>query len=146
MLEIVASHHFMQFQGKLMNQSSENDKKKIVLGLTLAHLTQIRTPKFFFKNLASSVTRYHGQLSSCTISEKTNDPILRKLSDGQTDESDFIGRCPTNVERPIREINLLINMQINISSCRTSGHYFSLSIQRLLWDLLGSKNASSTHP
>ena len=33
------------------------------------------------KNLASSVTRYHGQLSSCTIS----DPILRKLSDGQMD-------------------------------------------------------------
>ena len=58
---------------------------------------------FFFKNLASSVTRYHGQLSSCTISEKTNDPILRKFSDGQTDghtdKSDFIGRCPTNIER-----------------------------------------------
>ena len=55
------------------------------------------------KNLAPSVTRYHGQLSSCTISEKPNDSILRKLSDGQTDESDFIGRCPTNVERPIME-------------------------------------------
>ena len=41
-------------------------------------------PVFFFKNLASSVTRYHGQLSPCTISEK-NDPILRKLSDGWTD-------------------------------------------------------------
>ena len=48
------------------------------------------------------------QVSSCTISEKTNDAILRKLSDGrtdgetdgQTDESDFIGHCPTNVERP----------------------------------------------
>ena len=52
---------------------------------------------FFHKNLASSFTRYHGQLSSCTRSEKTNDPILRKLSgrqmagwtnglrDGQTD-------------------------------------------------------------
>ena len=39
---------------------------------------------FFPKNLAASVTRYHGQLSSCTISEKTNDPILRKLSDGWT--------------------------------------------------------------
>ena len=25
---------------------------------------------FFFKNLASSVTKYHGQLSSCTLSEK----------------------------------------------------------------------------
>ena len=69
-------------------------------------------PIFFFKNLASSVTRYHGQLSSSTISEKTNDAILRKPSygrteglkdgrtDGQTEESDFIGRCPTNVERP----------------------------------------------
>ena len=68
-------------------------------------LTQIRTAFFFpQKNLAPSVTRYHGQRSSCTISEKTNDPILRRLSDGrtdgQTDESDFIGRCPTNVERP----------------------------------------------
>ena len=58
-------------------------------------------PNFFKKNLASSVTRYHGQLSSCTISNKPNDPILRKLSDGRTDgqtggltdESDFIGRC-----------------------------------------------------
>ena len=61
----------------------------------------------FFLNLAFSVTRYHGQLSSCIITEKTNDAILRKLSDGRTDwqtdgqtgESDFIGRCPTNVER-----------------------------------------------
>ena len=63
--------------------------------------------KFFLKNLASSVTRYHGQLSFCTIPEKTNDPILRKLGYGRTDkrtegqknESDFIGCCPTNVER-----------------------------------------------
>ena len=56
------------------------------------------SPKFFVKNLASTVTRYHGQLS-----EKTNDPILWKFSDrrtdGQRDESDFIGRCPNNVER-----------------------------------------------
>ena len=42
-------------------------------------------PILFLKNLASSATRYHGQISSCTISEKTNDPILRKLSDGRTD-------------------------------------------------------------
>ena len=38
----------------------------------------------FFKNLASSATRYHGQLSSCTISAKTNDPVLRKLIEGRT--------------------------------------------------------------
>ena len=33
--------------------------------------------------------------------KKSNDPILRKLvMDGQTDQSDFIGCCPTNIERP----------------------------------------------
>ena len=42
-------------------------------------------PFFFFKNFASSATRYHGQLSSSIISEKTNHPILRKVSDGRTD-------------------------------------------------------------
>ena len=56
------------------------------------------------KNLPSSATRYHGQLSSCTISEKTNYPFLRKVSDGrmdgQIDESDFIGRCPFNLQHP----------------------------------------------
>ena len=62
------------------------------------------------KNLAPSGIRYHGQVSSCSISEKTNNLILRKLSDrrrrpdwqtnGQTGKSDFIGCCPTNVERP----------------------------------------------
>ena len=52
--------------------------KKQVLGLILDHLTQIRAARIFFlENLTSSVTRYHDQLSSCTISEKTNDPILR---------------------------------------------------------------------
>ena len=39
---------------------------------------------FFFKNLPSCV-RYHGHLSSCIISEKTNNPILRKPSDGRTE-------------------------------------------------------------
>ena len=42
-------------------------------------------PKFFFKNLAASLTRYHGQLLSCKIPEKTNDSVLRKLSDGWMD-------------------------------------------------------------
>ena len=42
--------------------------------------------QFFFKNMSSSVTRYNGQLSSCTISEKPNDPILEDLvADGWAD-------------------------------------------------------------
>ena len=63
----------------------------------------------FFKSLALSVTRYHGQLSSSTISEKTNALILRKFSDWemhrwidrQINKRDFIGCCPTNVQCPI---------------------------------------------
>ena len=49
--------------------------KNLVLGLILAHLVQLRAAIFFFffKNLAPSVTRYHGLLLSCTISEKTNE-------------------------------------------------------------------------
>ena len=60
--------------------------KNLVLSPMLGHLAQIWAAKIFFsKNLALSVTRYHGQLSSCTTSQKTNDPILRKLSDGRSD-------------------------------------------------------------
>ena len=55
--------------------------------------------QIFFKNLASSVTRYHGQLCQ----KEPDDPILRKRSDGltggQTDES---RKLVTNIERPIR--------------------------------------------
>ena len=51
---------------------------------------------FFFKK----VTRYHGQPSSCIISEKTDDPILRKICDKHTDGCDFIGCYQTNVENP----------------------------------------------
>ena len=32
-----------------------------------------------------SIAIYHGQLSSYKKSEKTNDPILRKFSDGRMD-------------------------------------------------------------
>ena len=61
-------------------------QKKLFWGPILAHLAQIWAANvFFFKNLAPSVTRNRGQLSSCTISEKTNDPILGKLSDGRKD-------------------------------------------------------------
>ena len=86
---------------------------------------------FFFKNLVPSVTRYHGQLSSSTISEKTNDPVLRKFSEGRTDrqterqkdESDFIGRCSTNVERPKIKKNYKIkypNIELGFSIYNTA--------------------------
>ena len=51
----------------------------------------------------------------------------------------------TETEREIREINPLIDMQINLSLCKTSDHYFSLSLQQLLWDSSGTKNVSTKH-
>ena len=88
---------------KLLSKLNINGKK-ISFGPDLGPLDQNSGSQFFFKNLALSVPRYHGQLSSCRLSEKASDSVLRKLGDGrtdrQTDESDFIGRCLTNVERP----------------------------------------------
>ena len=66
-----------------MKQTQENGKKPS-FGSTLGLVGLNSSHKFFFKNLALSVARYHSQLSSCTISGKTNDPILRKPSDGRT--------------------------------------------------------------
>ena len=70
----------MQFLQKRMIQTIENGEKPH-FGPDLGPLGLF----FFFKNLAPSVTGYHGQLSSCTISEKNNDPVLRKFSDGRTE-------------------------------------------------------------
>ena len=75
--------------------------KNIISGPVLAHLaqdTQICFSKFWLRQLLDIMVSYHH------TSEKTNDLILRKYSGGRTDrqteERDFIGRCPTNVERP----------------------------------------------
>ena len=109
MLDIIASYDCMQFQGKLMIQTQENGEKP--------HFgPKFGPPIFFFKNLASSFTRCHSQLSSSSraTSEKANDPILRIFgrkdgqtegqTDKQTDKSDFTERCPTKVERPTQKI------------------------------------------
>ena len=71
----------MECQGRLMIRTQENGEKPQFGPLGPNSGRQ----KFFFKNLGTSLTRYHDQLSSCTISEKTNDPILRKFSDGRID-------------------------------------------------------------
>ena len=62
----------------------EKMAKNPVWGSILAYLAQIWVTIPFFKNLVPSVTRSQIQLSSCTISETNNEPILRKLSDGQS--------------------------------------------------------------
>ena len=53
MLDLVASYHCMQLQGKLMNQTLENDKT-LALGPILAPLNQIWVPKIFLMNITST--------------------------------------------------------------------------------------------
>ena len=68
-----------------MIQTQEKSKKLHFgpdLGPLVSNLGRQFQKKKKKKILAASVTRYHDQLSSCTISEKANDPILRKLTDG----------------------------------------------------------------
>ena len=66
-----------------MKQTWENDKK-LSFGPNFGPFGPNSGQQFFFsKNLASSVTSYHGKLPSCTILEKSNNPILRKLIDRQ---------------------------------------------------------------
>ena len=79
MLDILVSYHCMQFQGKLMKQTWENSKK-----------AKFGPPNFFFSEIwlrqsLDIMVSYHHAQSSGPILEKTNDPILRKLSDGRTD-------------------------------------------------------------
>ena len=80
-------------------------------------------PFYFFESMASSITRCHGQLSSCTIPEKTNNPKFRdRWTNGQTDRqtknNDFIVRCPTNVERPIEKSAYLSIVFLYVSHFR----------------------------
>ena len=78
MLDIVASYHCMQFQGKLMNQIWENNKRTLVSGPILAPLAQIRAPKIFSSTLSLLYVRHCSKLSLYAISRKTNEPNFRK--------------------------------------------------------------------
>ena len=82
-LDILASYHCIQFQGKLMNQTWKNGKKTNFGPNFNPFSPNLSHQIFFLKNLAPSVTRHYCQLSICTISEKNNDQILRKLSHGR---------------------------------------------------------------
>ena len=68
MLDIVANYHYMQFQEKLMNMRKW---QKIWFWARFWPIQPKFGPlKLFFKNLAPSVTRCQGQLSSCKMSKK----------------------------------------------------------------------------
>ena len=84
MLDIVANYNRIQFQERITVQTQANGEKPH-FGFDLGPLNTNLGRQFFVKTLGLSVTGHHGQISTCIISEKTNDKILRKFSDdGQT--------------------------------------------------------------
>ena len=82
MLDIVISYHCMQFQRKLMDHT-QVWFKNLVFGLILAQIWAVKKKNFLSK-IWLHQSRYYGQLSSCTIPENTNDPILRGRSNRWT--------------------------------------------------------------
>ena len=96
----------MQFQGKLINQTLKNGKN-LVSSQILAHLAKFEPPipppppK---KNLAPSITRYHGHAQyQKKLMIQSLENIVTKQTDKLTDrrKSDFMGHIPTNVGPPI---------------------------------------------
>ena len=61
-LTIVSNFHCMQFQGKLRNQTCEMTKKTQFQAQFWPLRPKLGLPNVFKKNLAQSVTTYHGQL------------------------------------------------------------------------------------
>ena len=83
MLDIVVSYHCIFVYIAISRKTTEPNLREWEKTSFGPDFGPFGASKFFFKNLAPSVTRYHVQLSSCTTSEKTNDPVLRKLRDRQ---------------------------------------------------------------
>ena len=109
MLEIVASYHCMQFQQKLMIQTQENGGKlHFEPDLGPLGLVKFALRIYFFleiwlrQSLDIMVSYHHVQYQKKLMIQSWENLVTDGQTDRQMDESDFIGRCPTNVERPTR--------------------------------------------
>ena len=83
--------------------------KKASFGPNLAHLTQIRAANFFFffsskiwlrQSLDTIVSYHHVQHQKKLMIQSWENLVTDRRKDRQTDKQiDFIGRCPTIIER-----------------------------------------------
>ena len=104
MLAIIASYHYMHFQGKIINKIWENDKKNLVSGQILAHVVQIQAAKLVWlrQSLFIMVIYHHVQYHKKLMIWSLENLVTDKPTDRQTNECDFIERCPANVQRQIK--------------------------------------------
>ena len=104
----------MQFQEKLMNQTSENDKNS-----SFRHNfspfgpnsgSQIFFSKIWLDQLLDiKVSYHHVKYQTKLMMQSWENLVTIGPTDGQTDESDFTWHCLANVERPI--VNRKIDSQ-----------------------------------
>ena len=98
-VDIIASNHCMQFQGKLKNQNMRKWKKKNQFWTRFwPNGPNSDCQKIFYFQKSDLVSHQISQSAFVMYNiRKINDPIFRKVSDGQLtdgqtdDESDFIG-------------------------------------------------------
>ena len=119
MLDIVTSYHHMQFQRKLMIKRKKM-AKNLILGLIPNSGRQFFFSKIWlFESLDILVGYHHEQYQEKLMihywENLVTDGRTDRQRDRQTEESDFTGRCPTNVERPI-VLNLKIFMITFVTS------------------------------
>ena len=105
MLCIVASYHCMQFQGTLMNQTWENGKKtsfETDFGPLDPNLGHHFFFFFFFskiwlcQSLDIMVSYHHLQYQKKLMTQPWENLVMNR----RTEESHFIGHCPTKIKRP----------------------------------------------
>ena len=70
LLDIVSSYHPIQFKGKLIYQTWENGKRKLILGQILANFAQIWAPKFISWGLPPLIITHCSKLLSYAIFRK----------------------------------------------------------------------------
>ena len=93
MLDIVASYHFIQFQGKLMTQISGPILGPLFSKIWLCQSLDIMVSYHHVQYQKKIMIQFWENL----VTDGQTDRQADRLTDWQTDESDFIGCCPTDV-------------------------------------------------
>ena len=79
-------------------------RQNLTLDLIYASWAQIRAVNFFKKiwrrQLLDIMVTYHVQYQKKLMIQSWEDLVTDGGTNGKTDESDFMGRCPTNVRGP----------------------------------------------
>ena len=102
MLDNVASYHCVQFQGKLLTRIWENGKKPSFIPNFGPNSSRqnVFSKIWLRQSLNIMVSYHHVQYQKKLMIQSWENLLQDGRTDRQTEKSDFIGRCLTNVERP----------------------------------------------